>query len=109
MYEAGLTFFHQPNEVEAMAFGMNERETVRLALQRILEQFNSLEITHVDTRRFLGMLRVLRAARDICRQTRFHSEGLQLKAKQRQTFRKWHYGEFGQHSPSNMEGGGYEG
>jgi hypothetical protein len=60
MYEAGLTFFRQPNAVEAIALGMNERETVRRALQRILakvnlEQFNSLEITHVDTRRFLGM------------------------------------------------------
>ncbi len=58
--EAGWTFFCLAGEIEATVFGLEGQETVRRAVKRILaklksERFNSLEITQVHSKRFLGV------------------------------------------------------
>jgi hypothetical protein len=58
--EAGWSFFCIAGELKAMAFGFAGRRTVRRATKRLLgnlewEKFNSLEITQVVTKRFLGL------------------------------------------------------
>jgi hypothetical protein len=60
IHEAGWTFFCLAGEIEATVFGLEGQETVRRAVKRILaklksEKFNSLEITRVASRRFLGV------------------------------------------------------
>src|SRR5579863_8963696 len=57
---AGWTFFSLAGEIKTIAFGGDERSTVPRAIKRILadprsKPFNSLEITHVASRRFLGL------------------------------------------------------
>ena len=58
--EAGWTFFYLANEITAIAFGSDRPAVARRALQRILknlksERFNSLEVTRVSSRSFLGL------------------------------------------------------
>jgi len=60
IHEAGWTFFCLAGEIEATVFGLEGQETVRRAVKRILaklksEKFNSLEITRVASKRFLGV------------------------------------------------------
>src|SRR5216684_2610264 len=58
--EAGWTFFWLAGEVGATVFGFDGQKTVRRAVKRILAnlksgEFNSLEITRVASKRFLGL------------------------------------------------------
>jgi hypothetical protein len=58
--EAGWTFFFLAGEIGTIAFGAHEQSMVRRAIKRILanprsKQFNSLEITRVALKRFLGL------------------------------------------------------
>jgi hypothetical protein len=59
-HEAGWTFFCLAGEIKATVFGFEGQETVRRAVKGILaklksEKFNSLEITRVASKRFLGV------------------------------------------------------
>jgi|SRR5579872_3283529 len=59
-HEAGWTFFYLAGESKATVFGGQGEETVRRAIKRILarlksEKFNSLEITRVTFKHFLGV------------------------------------------------------
>ncbi|HEX2715968.1 MAG TPA: hypothetical protein VHM88_27610 [Candidatus Acidoferrales bacterium] len=58
--EAGWTFFCLAGEIKATVLGLDGQKTVRRAVKRILgklksEKFNSLEITAVASKRFLGV------------------------------------------------------
>jgi hypothetical protein len=58
--EAGWTFFCLAGNTKAVVFGLDRQKTVRRAVKRIVaklksEQFNSLEITRVASKRFLGL------------------------------------------------------
>jgi hypothetical protein len=58
--EAGWTFFWLAGEIRATVFGFDGQKTVRRAVKRILAnlksgEFNSLEITRVASKRFLGL------------------------------------------------------
>ena len=58
--EARWTFFYLAGEIKATAFGFDGQKTARRAVKRILanleaEKFNSLEITRVASKRFLGV------------------------------------------------------
>ena len=60
VHEAEWTFFFLAGEIRTIAFGADEQSTVRRAMKRILanprsKQFNSLEITRVASKRFLGL------------------------------------------------------
>ena len=60
VHEAGWTFFCLAGEIKATVFGLDGQETVGRAVKRILaklksEKFNSLEITQVASKRFLGV------------------------------------------------------
>ena len=57
---AGWTFFCIAGEIQATAFGREEQDRVRSAVKRILaklksSEFNSLEISGVVSKRFLGV------------------------------------------------------
>ena len=59
-HEEGWTFFYLAGESRATVFGRERQETVRRAIKRILaglkfEKFNSLEITRVAFKHFLGV------------------------------------------------------
>ena len=59
-HEAGWTFFYLAGESRATVFGSEGQETVRKAIKRVLaevksENCNSLEITRIAFKRFLGM------------------------------------------------------
>jgi len=58
--EAGWTFFCLASEIKATIFGLDGQKTIRRAVKRILARlksgkFNSLEITRVASKRFLGV------------------------------------------------------
>jgi hypothetical protein len=58
--EAGWSYFCLAGEVKAMAFGFAGRRTARRATKRLLgnlewEKFNSLEITQIERKQFLGL------------------------------------------------------
>ena len=58
--EAGWTFFFMAGEIEASVFGLDVEKTTRRAIKRVLanlksEKFNSLGITQVAAKRFLGL------------------------------------------------------
>ena len=60
IHEAGWTFFWLAGEIGATVFGFDGQKTVRRAVKRILTNlksggFNSLEITRVASKRFLGL------------------------------------------------------
>jgi len=60
IHEAGWTFFWLAGEIGGTVFGFDGQKTVRRAVKRILtklksEKFNSLEITRVASKRFLGV------------------------------------------------------
>ena len=60
VHEAGWTFFCLAGEIKATIFGFDVQRTVPRAVKRILanlkpEEFNSLEITRVAPKRFLGV------------------------------------------------------
>ena len=60
IHEVGWTFFCLASEIRATIFGFDGQKTVRRAVKRILanlksERFNSLEITRVASKRFLGV------------------------------------------------------
>ena len=60
IHESGWNFFCQAGGIKSIAFSIEEQETVRRAVKRILakvgsERFNSLEITRVANQRFLGV------------------------------------------------------
>jgi hypothetical protein len=60
VHKAGWTFFFLAGEVRAIAFGADEQSTARRAIKRILaksksKEFNSLEITRVASKGFLGL------------------------------------------------------
>jgi hypothetical protein len=60
IHEAGWTFFCLAGEIKATVFGFDAQKVVRRAVKRILaklksERFNSLEITQVASKRFLGL------------------------------------------------------
>ena len=59
-HDAGWTFFYLAGESRATVFGHEGQETVRRAIKRILaglktEKFNSLEVTRVVFKHFLGV------------------------------------------------------
>ena len=59
-HDAGWTFFYLAGESRATAFGREGQKTVRGAIKKILAglksgNFNSLEITHVAFKHFLGV------------------------------------------------------
>jgi hypothetical protein len=59
-HDAGWTFFYLAGESRATVFGREGQETVRRAIKRILadmksEEFNSLEVTRVAFKHFLGV------------------------------------------------------
>ena len=61
MSRAGWTCFYMANEISASAVAFNGGKSLSKAVNQILtklklERFNSLEITHVATNRFLGLL-----------------------------------------------------
>jgi hypothetical protein len=58
--ESGWTFFYLAGEIRKTIFGFDEQKTVRRAVKRILanlkpQKFNSLEITQVVSKHFLGV------------------------------------------------------
>lgn len=58
--DAGWTFFCLAGEIKTVGFGFEGQRRVRKAVRRILarlkmERFNSLEITRVASKRFLGV------------------------------------------------------
>ena len=58
--EAGWTFFCLAGEIKATVFGFDAQKAARRAVKRILarlkgEGFNSLEVTAVASKRFLGV------------------------------------------------------
>jgi hypothetical protein len=58
--QAGWTFFCLAGEIKSTAFGFNTEKMARRAVARILaqarpQQFNSLAITEVSSKRFLGL------------------------------------------------------
>jgi len=60
MSRAGWTCFYMANEISASAVALNREKSLSKALNQILtklklERFNSLEITQVATKRFLGL------------------------------------------------------
>ncbi|MGC1255643.1 MAG: hypothetical protein WA867_08810, partial [Candidatus Acidiferrales bacterium] len=60
IHEAGWTFFCIAGEIKTIVFGFEGQKKVRRAVKRILarmnlEKFNSLEITRVASKRFLGV------------------------------------------------------
>ena len=60
IHEAGWTFFCVAGEIKATVFGFEGQKSVRRAVKRILanlksEKFNSLEITQIEAKRFLGL------------------------------------------------------
>jgi hypothetical protein len=60
IHEAGWTFFSIAGEIKTIVFGFEAQKNVRRAVKRILarmtsEKFNSLEITRVASKRFLGV------------------------------------------------------
>ena len=60
VHETGWTFFWLAGEIGATVFGFDGQKTVRRAVKRILAnlklgEFNSLEITRVASKRFLGL------------------------------------------------------
>ena len=60
IHEAGWTFFYVAGEIKGTIFGFDGQKTVRRAVKRILAnlkwgEFNSLEITRVASKRFLGL------------------------------------------------------
>jgi hypothetical protein len=60
IHEAGWTFFYIAGEIKTIVFGFEGQKKVRRAVKRILarlksEKFNSLEITQVAWKRFLGV------------------------------------------------------
>ncbi|HZV87192.1 MAG TPA: hypothetical protein VFF95_06575 [Candidatus Binatus sp.] len=70
--EAGWTFFCLAGEIKTIIFGFKGQKNVRRAVKRILarmnsEKFNSLEITRVASKRFLGVpyVRVSACSRQI--------------------------------------------
>lgn len=59
IHEAGWNFFCLAAEIKRTVFGFRGKDNVRRALKRILtnlrlDKFNSLEIMHVEKKRFLG-------------------------------------------------------
>ena len=66
--EAGWTFFCIAGEIKSIIFGFEGHKNVRRAVKRMLarlksEKFNSLEITRVASKRFLGVPYVSLSAR----------------------------------------------
>ena len=60
MSEAGWTCFYMANEINASAVALDGEKSLFKAVNQILtklklERFNSLEITQVATKRFLGL------------------------------------------------------
>jgi hypothetical protein len=60
IHEAGWTFFCMAGEIKTIVFGFEGHKRVRRAVKRILaslkmERFNSLEITRVASKHFLGV------------------------------------------------------
>jgi hypothetical protein len=60
IHEAGWTFFYLAGEIKASIFGFDGQKTVRRAIKRILANlrpgnFNSLEITRMVSKQFLGV------------------------------------------------------
>ncbi|MBI3670040.1 MAG: hypothetical protein HY237_09715, partial [Acidobacteria bacterium] len=60
IHEAGWTFFYLAGEIKATVFGFDGQKAVRRAVKRILARlksgkFNSLEITRVASKGFLGV------------------------------------------------------
>jgi len=60
IHDAGWTFFCLAYETRATVFGTDGEKMVRRAMERILanrklEEFNSLEVTRVASKRFLGI------------------------------------------------------
>jgi hypothetical protein len=60
IHAAGWTFFFMATEVKVMFFGALGSKKIQTALQRILakvrhQDFNSLEITEIVAKRFLGV------------------------------------------------------
>ena len=58
--EAGWTFFYMAGEIKVSVFGFDGEKALRRAVNRVLanlkaEKFNSLEITGVAAKRFLGL------------------------------------------------------
>jgi hypothetical protein len=81
--EAGWTFFFLAGKIKATAFGFNRQKMVRSAIRRILanpksKQFNSLEITEVASKRFLGVPYVI-----VTSQSRHIQESLFLFSPER--------------------------
>ncbi len=60
IHDARWTFFYLAGEIKATIFGLDAQKTVRRAVKRILanvhrEKFNSLQITQIVSKNFLGV------------------------------------------------------
>ncbi len=60
IHDARWTFFYLAGEIHTSIFGFDVQKTVRRAVKRILanrrpEKFNSLQITQIVSKRFLGV------------------------------------------------------
>ncbi len=60
IHDAGWTFFYLAGEIKTTSFGFDVQKTVRRAVKRILanlhrEKFNSLQITQIVSKNFLGV------------------------------------------------------
>jgi hypothetical protein len=58
--EAGWTFFYLANETKASVFGLGGEKAIRRAVNKLIacmksDRLNSLEITQVAAKRFLGL------------------------------------------------------
>lgn len=58
--QAGWNFFYIAGAIETSAFGSDEKKTTRKAIKQVIaklksKNFNCLEITHVMSKRSLGM------------------------------------------------------
>ena len=67
VHAAGWNFFFMATEVKTMFFGFLGEQKIQSALKRILakvklQQFNSLEVTEITARRFLGVPYVIVSA-----------------------------------------------
>jgi hypothetical protein len=85
IHEAGWTFFWLAGGLGATVFGFDGRKTVRRAVKRILAnlklgEFNSLEITRVASKRFLGLPYVCVSAQS----RHIQENAVRLRAKEHQ-------------------------
>lgn len=93
IHEAGWSFFYLAGETKATTFGFDGQKTVRRAVKRILvnlksDEFNGLEITQVETKRFWDFpMPVSAPIPDISRRTPFFCRPRTIGSGTKQSWR----------------------